>query len=66
MARDGELSDATPPEVTRFHAAKHDVYRLLQELDRASRTTMAPFRQATTEISAGGFDPMVRIHDSHL
>jgi D-ribulokinase len=45
MARDGELSDTTPADISRFHAAKHDVYRMLQQLDRTSRMTMAPFNQ---------------------
>jgi D-ribulokinase len=45
MARDGAVSGATPRDMARFHAAKHNVYRMLQRLDRDARATMAPFRQ---------------------
>jgi D-ribulokinase len=46
MARDGEPSDATPIDIARFHAAKHEVHRMLQQLDRNSRATMASFNHA--------------------
>jgi D-ribulokinase len=45
MAQDGELS-APRPDMASFHAAKHDVYRKLQQLDRGARAAMAPFKQA--------------------
>jgi D-ribulokinase len=45
MSRDGETSAPTPPEIVRFHAAKHDVYRMLQRLDRDSRIAMSPVGQ---------------------
>ena len=43
MSRDGETSAPTPPEIIRFHAVKHEVHRMLQRVDRDSRTMMAPF-----------------------
>jgi D-ribulokinase len=43
MSRDGETSAPTPPEIVRFHAVKHDIYRMLQRLDGEARARMAPF-----------------------
>jgi D-ribulokinase len=40
MARDGDASAPTPPDVARFHAAKREVYRRVRELEREARCIM--------------------------
>jgi D-ribulokinase len=41
MSRLGSLTQATSPEMTRFHAAKREVYAMLHRLDQDSRRAMA-------------------------
>ena len=41
MSRLGPVTQATSPEMTRFHAAKRQVYAMLHRLDQESRRAMA-------------------------
>ena len=40
MARDGDATAPTPPDVARFHAAKREVYGLMRGLEREARCIM--------------------------
>jgi D-ribulokinase len=44
MSRLGSLTPLPTPDMTRFHAAKRDVYALMRQLDRESRVGMQAFR----------------------
>ena len=53
MARDGDATAPTPPDVARFHAAKREVYRRMRGLEREARGIMRA-------VDGGEPDPPIR------